>query len=199
LPPASEKPAKIGHNEGPPLDPGQSWRRHCWNKAHRELWKPPPVEVVRRRMARAARLGLSYQRYATILICGNTVEGILFAAGTVTGGAVGPPGRTAVEGKLAAISDCQRLLLAGGEEIRVFEGADPECRALFHGIVPVSSPDLLAQPPSKPDRDALRASLRERVLASDTVILVGKGACGPAWVAAARLGGFVTAGEFFPN
>jgi hypothetical protein len=150
-------------------------------------------------MKRAIRLGLSYQRYATILVCGSDVEGILFTAETVIGKVGGPHLPPAIESKLGTISGCQRLLLAGGGEIHLFERTGPEARALFEAIIPVSLPNLLAQTPSKPDRDALRRSLRERILAADTVILVGNGECGPAWVAAARLGGFVAAGEYFTN
>jgi hypothetical protein len=150
-------------------------------------------------MARAERLGLSYRRYAIILLCGSDVEGILFAGGSVIGRAGEATGRDQIGGKLAAISDCQLLLLACGKDIRLFERTDPERHALFDALVPVPSPRLLAHPPSKPDRYALRTTLQKQALASRTVILVGKGDFGSIWVAAARLAGFVTAGEYFVN
>jgi hypothetical protein len=28
----------IGHNAGPPLDPGAAWRHFCWKKAHAKAW-----------------------------------------------------------------------------------------------------------------------------------------------------------------
>jgi len=31
----------IGHNGGPPLDPGVHWRTFCWKKAHKKAWKTP--------------------------------------------------------------------------------------------------------------------------------------------------------------
>jgi hypothetical protein len=60
-------PGKPGHNGGPPLedtpDPGRSWRLHCWRAAQAEIWRPPPREILLRRMARAKQLGMSYRAY----------------------------------------------------------------------------------------------------------------------------------------
>ncbi len=40
----------IGHNGGPSMEPGKSWRRHCWNRARRELLPAMPLEVIGHRM-----------------------------------------------------------------------------------------------------------------------------------------------------
>jgi hypothetical protein len=59
-------PPTIGHNRGPPLepdDPGASWRRYCWKRAHKRAWKTPPREIALRRLARAEALGMSYRAY----------------------------------------------------------------------------------------------------------------------------------------
>jgi len=45
-------PFGIGHNNGPPLDPGADWRRFCWKKAHARAWKTPPREIALARLAR---------------------------------------------------------------------------------------------------------------------------------------------------
>src|ERR1700730_12460925 len=37
--------ANIGHNGGPPLDPGADWRAFCWRKAHARAWRTPPREI----------------------------------------------------------------------------------------------------------------------------------------------------------
>jgi len=74
-----EAPPRIGHNQGPPLDAGQSWRTHCWRKARAELMPKLPIEVVRRRVARATELGLAYPAYASILMgSGRDIVGFLF-------------------------------------------------------------------------------------------------------------------------
>jgi hypothetical protein len=53
----------IGHNGGPPLDPGAGWRQFCWKKAHKRAWKTPPREIALCRLARAEELGMSYKDY----------------------------------------------------------------------------------------------------------------------------------------
>lgn len=62
------KPAPIGHNQGPPLDAGRSWKRVCWKKAQQAAWKSPGVETVRRRSRRARELGLTYRQYSVVLL-----------------------------------------------------------------------------------------------------------------------------------
>lgn len=58
----------LGHNGGPPLDPGAPWRLFCWKKAHRAAWKTPPREIALARLARAEALGMSYREYAALLL-----------------------------------------------------------------------------------------------------------------------------------
>ena len=61
-------PPGIGHNGGPPLDPGADWRRFCWKKAHARAWKTPPREIALARLARAQALGMSYREYTAVLL-----------------------------------------------------------------------------------------------------------------------------------
>ena len=72
-----------GHNQGPPLDPMQSWRRHCWRAARKQLFRPLPLETVRRRVKRAAALGLAYRRYELLVLGGGEIEAMLFADDTL--------------------------------------------------------------------------------------------------------------------
>jgi hypothetical protein len=58
----------IGHNAGPPLDPGAGWRHFCWRKAHSRAWKTPPREIALARLARAEALGISYREYTSVLL-----------------------------------------------------------------------------------------------------------------------------------
>jgi hypothetical protein len=58
----------IGHNGGPPLDPGAACRKFCWKKAHVRAWTTPPREVVLSRLARARALGMSYREYTAVLL-----------------------------------------------------------------------------------------------------------------------------------
>ena len=61
-------PFGIGHNGGPPLDPGAGWRHFCWRKAHARAWKTPPREIALARLARAEALGISYREYTAALL-----------------------------------------------------------------------------------------------------------------------------------
>ncbi len=58
----------IGHNGGPPLDPGAGWRQFCWKKARARAWKTPPREIALARLARAEELGISYREYTSVLL-----------------------------------------------------------------------------------------------------------------------------------
>ena len=71
----------IGHNGGPTLEPGASWRRHAWGRARRELLPVLPIEVVRLRVKRAAELGLDYRSYASVRAAtGHDLIGFLFSS-----------------------------------------------------------------------------------------------------------------------
>ena len=58
----------LGHNRGPPLDPGAGWRAFCWRKAHAQAWKTPPREVALARLGRAQALGMTYRQYTAVLL-----------------------------------------------------------------------------------------------------------------------------------
>jgi hypothetical protein len=59
---------RIGHNGGPPLDPGAEWRKFCWKKSHARAWKTPPREIALARLARAEALGMTYREYTAVLL-----------------------------------------------------------------------------------------------------------------------------------
>jgi hypothetical protein len=63
-------PARIGHNQGPPLDEpeGSAYLRYCWRKAHAEVWRNPPLSILRMRVARAEAAGVSYREYMLELL-----------------------------------------------------------------------------------------------------------------------------------
>ncbi|HUS54793.1 MAG TPA: hypothetical protein VMY41_12425 [Thermohalobaculum sp.] len=192
---------RLGHNQGPPLDPMQSWRRHCWKTAKKALFQPLPVEVVRRRVTRAARLGLAYRRYELLVLGGGEIEAVLFAGDTLI---VTAPYASPADGldpamvrKLAAVTGCRRLLLAGPDGPAPVWTWRPDAAALFEASIRVPSRRLLAAPPVKADCAAIGAGLRGCALAAGSVALVGNGEHGPTWVAWARLAGFVPGSEYF--
>jgi hypothetical protein len=57
--------ARIGHNNGPPLDAsGSGW---IWRRAVKRAWRTPPREVAGLRLARAEALGLGYRDVTLVL------------------------------------------------------------------------------------------------------------------------------------
>jgi hypothetical protein len=72
---------KIGHNSGRVDELGKSWRRHVWAKARRDLMPNLPIEVIRRRVARAKELGLPYKTYAGLRAAsGDDLIGFMFSS-----------------------------------------------------------------------------------------------------------------------
>jgi hypothetical protein len=63
-------PARIGHNQGPPLDEpaADAFVRYRWRKAHAEAWKNPPLSILRLRLQRAEAAGVTYREYMLELL-----------------------------------------------------------------------------------------------------------------------------------
>jgi hypothetical protein len=186
----------IGHNQGPPLDAGRSWRAHCWKTARRELLPRLPLEVIRRRVARARQLGLAYPQYASILLgTGRDIVAFLFTSeslGLRLERELAMPGLVAE--RLRALERCDRLLMAE-------PGADVAAlgRALASRQMPFAA--LAVAPPRHAawaeGRAAIRAALDPRRLPSDAVVMVGTSAEERLWADAARLASFMAADSYF--
>ncbi len=186
----------IGHNQGPPLEAGRSWRTHAWRKARRELLPRLPLEVIRRRVARARQLGLAYPQYASILLgTGRDIVAFLFTDGSLElrlERELALPRR--VEDRLAALERCDRLIMvkAGTDVIRL-------ARELEGRGIPFAT---LASAPSRQaawseGRAAIRAVLDPRRLPGDAVVMVGTAAEERIWADAARLASFLPAASYF--
>lgn len=180
----------IGHNNGPSLDAGASWRRHCWRQARAALLPVLPVEVVRLRVRRARQLGLDYKTYAGIRAAsGHDVIAFLFSSNAL---ALLPPAQALPEdrrAKLVAIAGAGRVGLARAP-------LTPQ------GLAAIAGPALdAAAPAPRPwaawseARAALKAA--HRGWPADGVVMVGAGPDEPGWAEAARLAGFLPAERFF--
>ena len=180
----------IGHNQGPPLDGARSWRKHCWTNARRNLLPKLPLEVIRRRVARARQLGLAYPHYASILLgSGRDIVAFLF-----TSDSLGPrldrmPEEVAA--KLRSLERCDRLLLAQGDPIRAAE-ALARRQIVFANVAPAPGGAGLAE-----GRAAIRAALDPLRLPGNTVVMVGTQAIERDWADAARLARFLSAETYF--
>lgn len=169
----------IGHNGGPQLS-GTGWRRHCWRHARAALLPKMPIEVVRRRVARAAELGLDYRTYAGIRAStGRDVVALLFSTNALRmeRSHMPPPERIA---HLDALRRCERIVLAQPPY---------EAQAIADRLrLPAAS----APAPHAPWGEA-RAAILAATGASppDGVVLVGAAAFERDWAEAARLAAFL--------
>ncbi|PTE16042.1 hypothetical protein [Pseudogemmobacter blasticus] len=178
----------IGHNGGPSLDGGRSWRTHCWRAARHALLPTLPIEVVRGRVRRAADLGLDYRTYASVRAqTGHDVVAFLFSSNALRATMVQPAAPADVAVKLAGVR-AERLGLA---------------------VAPLSVPALALANPALDDchpapfalarwseaRDRIRAALGR--LPRDGVILVGAHGLEADWCAAGRLAGYLPAERYF--
>jgi hypothetical protein len=179
--------AVIGHNGGPTIEPGASWRRHCWTKAREALLPHLPIEVLRGRLRRAAELGLDYRSYAGIRAAtGHDVVAVLFSSNALAAHPAPAPARLS---KLAQMTGADRiglairplaapaLLQAAGDAI---DGAYP-------------APGHLAR--WSEARAALRLALGRTP--GDRAILIGAHGLEQDWCAAGGLAGYLTDTRFF--
>lgn len=180
---------EIGHNGGPSLAGGVSWRKHCWSAARERLLPVLPIEVVRTRVKRAKALGLDYKTYAGVRAAtGHDVVAFLFSSNALRVTLVRPAMPAERAAKLAEVQ-CGRLALA----------VEP----LTPGIVEAANPSVLDGVFRAPYALAGFGEMRDRVRAalgkmpSDQVILVGDLGLERDWCAAGRLAGYLPAERYF--
>ncbi len=178
----------IGHNGGPSLAGGVSWRKHCWAAAREHLLPTLPIEVVRLRVNRAKALGLDYKTYAGVRAAtGHDVVAFLFSSNALRVSVLRPAMPEVRALKLAEVQ-CGRLALA--------------VAPLTPGMVEVANPVLDGVHPA-PYALAKFGEMREKVraalgkLPSDRVILIGDQGLERDWCAAGRLAGYLPAERYF--
>ena len=178
----------IGHNGGPSVEEGATWRRHCWTAARAALLPTLPIEVVRLRVRRAQELGLDYQTYAGVRAAsGHDVVAFLYSSNALR---VSPDSLRMPEGravKLARVK-AERIGLAQGRiALAPMTAVNPEL-------------DRVGMPPALLARfgEAGR-QLREILgrLPGDRVILVGDMGLERDWCAAGRLACYLDAQRYF--
>ena len=178
----------IGHNRGPSVVEGESWRRHCWTAARAALLPTLPIEVLRLRVRRAADLGLEYRTYASVRAAtGHDVVAFLFSSNAL---------RVSPAQMKMPVERGDKLRFVRAERIGLpIARIDP-------GALMAVNPELdrAAQAPEiwATFGDAgrqLRAVLGP--VPGDRVILVGDQTLERDWCAAGRLAGYLSAERYF--
>ena len=179
---------RLGHNGGLTMEPGASWRRHCWQAARAALLPVLPVEVVRTRVRRAAALGLDYHTYAGArATTGRDLIAFLFSSNALRASLPRPGMEAARAARLARVEAGLRGLAVAPLTAGAMAAANP----VLHACWP--APPALAG--WAETRTALRAALDG--LPPDAVLLVGDHGLEAEWCAAGRLAGYLPAERFF--
>lgn len=187
-------PRMLGHNNGPTMEAGFAWRKHSWAKARADLLPNLPIEVLRKRVARAKELGLPYKTYASVRAAsGHDVVGFLFsnnALRMLRDGQAMPETRAA---KLASVKATHAAL--------THRPIDPD--ALLAQLraqgVPIG---IATQAPHFAARwsditAAVQAPLKAAGLPKDGVLVIGDTAHERDWSQAGKLAGFLSSDQFF--
>ncbi len=178
----------IGHNCGPTVEDGGSWRLQCWRQARADLLPSLPIEVLRTRVARARDLGLDYKTYASVRAAtGHDVVAFLFSSNAlqVTALRVAMPEARAL--KLADVQ-ASRIALAVG---RVNAGALMRANVVLDGAFEAPGVWDAFGAAGRAIRHALGR------VPGDRVLLVGDTDFERDWCAAGRLAGYLTAERYF--
>ena len=182
--------AGLGHNLGPTMEAGASWRKHCWGAARERLLPHLPIEVLRGRIQRAKELGLDYKTYASVRAAsGHDVVAFLFSSNALRllgANPVLPQDRTE---KLASLMDCGRLAV-------VSMPVTPEVALqATAGLLQLAHPAPWAFQSFTETAALIRAA--KAGLPGDRVLLIGDMALEQGWCAAGRLAGYVPAEKYF--
>lgn len=183
----------LGHNNGPTMEKGAAWRRHCWRQARAELLPKLPLPVLKRRLKRARELGLPYPLYATARAAtGRDIIALLFSQNALrlpSGRVELPEARAA---RLRSLIDCDRAVAVQGPP-----GLEALEALLQQNQIPITR--LAAAPRFVETEPQIRAKL-DRLRGSipgDAVLLIGETAFERSWCATGRLAGYVPSDRYF--
>lgn len=188
--------AGMGHNKGPTMEPGHGWRAHCWKAARKSLMPRLPIEVLRRRLARAQEIGLDYSTYATFREAGGRdIIAILFSSNALhlLRKTDSLPSRQAA--KLACVTRCGRILLARPslDPLALADRINAESGRVLDGAA--DAPDY---PPSWSGmRCRVQGALSRFGHNRRGVILVGETGFEREWSMAGGLAGYLAAERYF--
>jgi hypothetical protein len=183
----------LGHNNGPTMEAGFAWRKHSWTKARADLLPTLPIEVLRRRVARAKALGLPYKTYASVRAStGRDVVGFLFSNNALR---VHRPGDTVPADRITQLGQSEAHLTA-----LAHAPLSPSRLAELlaaGGIAVQTAPAPHVAQSWRATAEAVLRPLRAAKLPRDGVLVIGETALEAEWSEAAKLAGYLTSDRFF--
>jgi len=185
----------IGHNNGPTIEGGASWRKHCWGKARADLLPTLPLEIVRIRVRRAQEIGLDYKTYATVrAITGRDIVAFLFSSNALRMRRAAAEMPQTHEQKLAAMRRCGRMLAAHRplDPAAALAALDARGVPFQHGFPAPRFTESWSG-----TRDLMQAALGGQGVHPATVLMVGDTGAERGWADAGRMAGYLPAETYF--
>jgi hypothetical protein len=180
----------IGHNKGPSMERGHTYRTFLWKKARNDLIPKLPIEIIKMRVNRARELGLDYKTYASVRASsGRDVIGFLFSSNALrlAKQAQMPEDRTE---KLAALKHAQTPAL-------IHAPLDPATALAANPILTNAAPAPLFTDSWSHMRDKIAAYVQSQKLPPASLIIVGDTTLERDWTTPARASAYLTAAQYF--
>ncbi|MFT4961125.1 MAG: hypothetical protein ACI92Z_002212 [Paracoccaceae bacterium] len=184
----------IGHNNGPSMARGHSYRSYQWRCAQQALMlNTLPLMLIRMRLRRAAELGMSYKTYARIRqASGQDIMALLFSSNALRIIGNGAKMPDAENRALEAIKSAGKLTLVHA----------PNTPPAVLQANPVL--DTAEAAPRFTDswtqmRERVEGVIRSQNLPGDQVLIIGDAPLEADWMAAARAAGYLPADQYFAH
>ena len=187
-------PKGLGHNNGPTMEPGFAWRKHSWARARADLLPTLPIEVLRKRVARAKELGLPYKTYASVRAAsGHDVVGFLFSNNALR---VMRDGQRLPQDRLGKLAS-----LKAGRAALAHRPVDPDQLRVLLSAQGIELDATSRAPHFEDAWSTIAAAVLDPVRRAnwhrDGVLVVGDTAHERDWSEAAKLAGFLPSDQFF--
>ncbi|WP_121064005.1 hypothetical protein [Chachezhania antarctica] len=189
--------AVMGHNGGPTLEKGHSYRTFMWRQAQKQLLpNAVPLMVVRMRVKRAAELGMDYKTYASFRqYSGQDILGLLFssnALGILDPLRRGPAMPTKEREALERIENAAKLVL-------VHAPLTPGVVAEANPVIDAAGTAPTLRESWSDTRVRLENFARAHHVSGNRLVIVGDAPLEQDWTAALRAAGYLPADRYFPH
>ena len=181
--------AGTGHNNGPTMERGFTYRKHCWDKARKSLVPTLPLAIVKMRVKRAKELGLDYKTYASVRAStGRDVIGFLFSSNALR-----------LHRVQLAEAEAQKLdaIQRAGRVAMIHRPLDCASVVDLNPQIDAAYPAPRFTDPWPVMRDQVKAALIAQKLPRDGVIVVGDTTLEREWADAGRTAGYLPAHRYF--
>ncbi|MGR3804726.1 hypothetical protein [Marinibacterium profundimaris] len=184
----------IGHNNGPAMDRGVTYRAYQWKRARQKLMpKTIPLFVVKMRVRRAAELGMSYAAYAKCRqATGHDILALLFSSNALR--VIGPG---------AEMPDAETRALA---QVRAAKKLTLVHRPAQPGAVLQANPvlDAAGAAPKFTEswsamRERVQGFIRAQGMPARQVLIIGDAPLEEEWSTAAQACGYLRSSEYFAH